>query len=408
MEQLILNSINKVNSSDIAGYVACGGYKALEKALTITPDAILAEVKKSRLTGRSAAFPVATKWSLTRQEPGNTRYIVCDADEGEPGTFKDRMILGKDPHLVIEAMIIAGYAVGACRGYIYIRGEYHNEIKAVEDAIIQARQKGYLGSNILDSGFSYDIEVYQGAGSYVVGEETALLRSMAGLRPSPGIRPPYPVTRGFLGKPTVVNNVETLANIPCIIEHGGEWYSDIGNPDYPGTKLFCLSGHVNKPGVYELPFGVTLDELIYKYGNGIKGELKAILPGGVASGFVNDLSIRMDYKSLLKVNSLLGPGAVIVMNNTVDIIDICIVTLNFFARESCGKCSVCREGIRAGLVIMNRFANDKARPGDIKLLRTLRRLMYDTANCVLGQAALNATVSATKLFPEEFELRVRS
>jgi NADH-quinone oxidoreductase subunit F len=408
MEELLLKNIHKANSQDIDVYVAGGGYQALRKALSLEPGDILNEVKKSRLIGRSGAFPVAVKWALARQEPAQPKYIVCDADEGEPGCFKDRLLMGHDPHLLLEGMIITAYTIGARQGYIYIRGEYNDEIQAVEKAVAQAVQGGYLGNNILGTGYCLDLLVYKGAGSYIVGEETALLRSMAGERPSPRARPPYPVQRGFLGKPTVVNNVETLANIPAIVSRGGDWYSGIGNPEYPGTKLFCLSGNVNRPGVYELPIGVTLRELIDEHGNGVIGELKAVLPGGISSGLVNDLDIKMDYKSLAQVNSLLGPGAVIVMNTDVNIIDISIATLRFFATESCAKCSVCREGIRAGLMILRRFERNEAGPGDIKLLRTLRRLMYDTANCVLGQAALNMAVSATKLFREEFEARVRN
>jgi len=408
MEELLLKNIYKENSQDIDVYVAGGGYQALRKALSLRPEDILNEVKKSRLLGRSGAFPVATKWAMARQESAEPKYMVCDADEGEPGCFKDRLLMGRDPHLLLEGMIIAAYTIGARQGYIYIRGEYDSEIQTIEKAIAQAAQSGYLGNNILGTGYCLDILVYRGAGSYIVGEETALLRSMAGERPSPRARPPYPVQRGFLGKPTVVNNVETLANIPAIVQNGGDWYSKIGNPEYPGTKLFCLSGSVNRPGVYELPIGVTLRELINGYGNGVSGVLKAVLPGGVASGLVNDLDIKMDYKSLVQVNSLLGPGAVIVMNTDVNIIDISIDTLRFFAKESCAKCSVCREGIRAGLMILRRFERNEARPSDIKLLRNLRRLMYDTANCVLGQAALNMAVSATKLFREEFESRVRN
>ena len=408
MEQILLKNINKTNSHDIFVYAAGGGYQALRKALSLKPEDILNEVKQSRLIGRSGAFPVGTKWSLTRKEPAEPKYLVCDADEGEPGTFKDRLIMGRDPHLLLEGMIITAFAIGVKQAYIYIRGEYLNEIQIVKNAITQAVENNYLGNNILGTDFCLNILIYKGAGSYVVGEETSLLRSMAGLRPSPGARPPYPAQSGFLGKPTVVNNVETLANIPAIIQNGGNWYSKIGNPDYPGTKLFCLSGNVNRPGVYELPIGITLRELINDHGGGVKGELKAVLPGGVASGLVNDLDIRMDYKSLQQVNSLLGTGATIVMNTDVNIIDISIDTLRFFVKESCGKCSVCREGIRAGIMILRRFERNEAKPSDIKLLRTLRRLMYETANCVLGQAALNTTVSATKLFREEFESRVRN
>jgi NADH-quinone oxidoreductase subunit F len=407
MENLLLNKINKPGLQNIGAYLAEGGYKTLKKVLLSDPNEILKELKKSRLLGRSGAFPVSAKWEMARQGTSFPKYIVCDADEGEPGCFKDRLLLSRSPHLILEAMIIAGYTVGAQQGYIYIRGEYNDEIRIVEKAIAKARVEGYLGKNILNTDFCFNIGVYRGAGSYVVGEETALLRSMAGYRPSPDARPPYPVQKGFMGKPTVINNVETLANIPDIVKNGGDWYADIGNPEYPGTKLFCLSGNVKKPGIYELPFGITLRELIYKYGGGIKGKFKAVLPGGIASGFVTDLDVKLDYKSLIKVNSLMGPGAVIVINNKLNSIDISLNILEFFARESCGKCSVCREGIRTALIIMNRFANYKAGNDDIKLLFMLRKLMYDAANCVLGQAALNTTVSAIKLFMDEFELRVR-
>jgi NADH-quinone oxidoreductase subunit F len=408
MEKILLKNIGKENSQDIDVYIAGGGYQALRKALSMKPEGVLNEVKKSRLVGRSGAFPVATKWTTTIQQTTTPKYLVCDADEGEPGCFKDRLILGRDPHLLLEGMAVAAYTIGARQAYIYVRGEYASEIQVLKNAITQAVKNNYIGNNILGTDFCLNITIYKGAGSYVVGEETALLRSMAGLRPSPGARPPYPAQCGFLGKPTVVNNVETLVNLPSIVCNGGDWYSGIGNPEFPGTKLFCLSGSIKRPGVYELPIGVTLRELINEHGHGVKGELKAVLPGGVASGLVDDLDVKMDYKSLAQVNSLLGPGAVIVMNKDINMIDISIDTLRFFAKESCGKCSSCREGIRAGLMILRRFERNEARTSDIKLLRNLRKLMYDTANCVLGQAALNMAVSATKLFRDEFEQRVRN
>jgi NADH-quinone oxidoreductase subunit F len=407
VETLLLKNNRQANPLDIDNYAAGGGYQALKTALALPFENILNEVKKSRLVGRSAGFPVGTKWAIAQRESG-PKYVVCDADEGEPGCFKDRMILSTMPYLLLEAMAIAGYAIGSQQGYIYIRGEYTNEIATLEEAVIRAKALGYLGNSILGTDFSFNITVYHGAGSYVVGEETALLKSMVGMRPSPRARPPYPAQRGFLDYPTVVNNVETLVNIPAIIRKGADWFAGIGNPDYPGTKLFCLSGHVNQPGIYELPYGVTLGELINEYGHGVKGTFKAALPGGVASGLVNDLSTRMDNKSLAVVNSSVGPGAVVVLSKEVSAIDISLETLTFFGRESCGKCSVCREGIRAGLAILYRFSAGEARADDIKLLRTLRRLMYDTANCLLGQAALNAAVSATKLFTSEFESRVRN
>jgi NADH-quinone oxidoreductase subunit F len=408
MEKILTKNIDRPNSQDIKVYLAGGGYKALEKALSMTPEEVITEVKNSGLVGRGgAAFPVSLKWSLTRREDGEPKFIVCNADEGEPGTFKDRVILRNDPHLLLEALIIGGYAIGTSHGYIYIRGEYYREIEALEEAIKQAREKGYLGDNILGSGFSFNIQLYKGAGAYVCGEETALLESMQGYRGSPDCRPPFPAQSGFLGKPTAVNNVETLANIPTIITNGGDWYSKIGSPDSPGPKLFCLSGHVNKPGVYELPLGITLRELIESYGGGVKGGFKAVLPGGVSSSLLTNLDVKLDYKSVAKAGSMLGSAAVIVMNKGTSMIDVAKNTVDFFTHESCGKCSICREGTRRGGEILSRFANGGGRAEEIDLLLELGEVMYDTACCGLGQAAMNVPVSAITLFRDEFEQKVR-
>jgi NADH-quinone oxidoreductase subunit F len=332
---------------------------------------------------------------------------VCNADEGEPGTFKDRIILSNDPHMLLEALIIAGYAIGTSKGFIYIRGEYYREIETVEKAVEQARIKGYLGDNILGSGFSFDVQLYKGAGAYVCGEETALLESMEGNRGCPDCRPPFPAQSGFLGKPTAVNNVETLCNIPAIMINGGDWYSQIGSPDSPGPKLFCLSGQVNKPGVYELPMGTTLQALIQNYGGGVKGEFKAALPGGVSSCLLTDLDVKLDYKSVAKAGSMLGSGAVIVISKDTSIIDVAKNTIDFFARESCSKCSVCREGTRRVREMLTRFANGGGKVKELDLMLELGEVMYDTACCGLGQAAMNATTSAIKLFRGEFEQRLR-
>ncbi len=408
MEKILTKNIDKPNSQDIEVYLADGGYKALEKVLTLKPEEVIDEVKKSRLVGRGgAAFPVGLKWSFTSKEDGEPKFIVCNADEGEPGTFKDRVILRNDPHLLLEAIIIGGYAIGTSHGYIYVRGEYYPEIEVLEKAIKQAKEKGYLGNNILRSGFSFNIQLYKGAGSYVCGEETALLESMEGNRGSPDCRPPFPAQSGFLGKPTAVNNVETLANIPAIIINGGNWYSKIGSPGSPGPKLFCLSGQVNKPGVYELPTGIPLRELIENYGGGVRGEFKAVLPGGVSSSLLTDLDVKLDYKSIAKAGSMLGSGAVIVINSDTSMIDVAKNTIDFFAHESCGKCSVCREGTRRAREIITRFANGGGRAEELDLLLELGEVMYDTACCGLGQVAMSATTSAIKLFRDEFEQKVR-
>jgi NADH-quinone oxidoreductase subunit F len=408
MERILTKNVGKPNSQDIEVYLGGGGYKALEKALDMKPEDVIAEVKKSKLVGRGgAAFPTGLKWEFTRREGAETKFIVCNADEGEPGTFKDRVILLNDPHLLLEALIIGGYAIGTSKGFIYIRGEYYREIETVEKAIEQAKAKGYLGNNILGSDFSFNVQLYKGAGAYVCGEETGLLESMEGNRGCPDCRPPFPAQSGFLGKPTTVNNVETLCNIPAIITNGSDWYSRIGNPDSPGPKLFCLSGQVNKPGMYELPMGITLRELIENHGEGVKGEFKAALPGGVSSSLLVNLDTKLDYRSVANAGSMLGSGAVIVINKDTSMIDVAKNTIEFFAHESCGKCSVCREGTRRAREILTRFSNGGGKAEELDLLLELREVMYDTACCGLGQAAMNTTASAIRLFGEEFEQKVR-
>lgn len=403
MEKILTKNIDKPNSQDIEVYLANGGYKALEKVLSMKPEEVTDEVKKSRLVGRGgAAFPTGLKWEFTRKESAEPKFIVCNADESEPGTFKDRVILRNDPHLLLEGIIISGYAIGAARGYIYIRGEYYHEIEVVEEAIKQVKAKGYLGDNILGSHFSFDIQLYQGAGAYVCGEETGLLESMQGNRGSPNWRPPFPTQSGFLGKPTAINNVETLCNIPAIITNSGDWYSKIGSPDSPGPKLYCLSGQVSKPGVYELPMGITLRELIENCGGGVRGEFKAALPGGVSSNLVTDLDVKLDYKSVANAGSMLGSAAVIVINRDTSIIDVAKNTMEFFAHESCGKCSICREGTRRANEILTQFINGGGKAKELDLLLELGEVMYDTACCGLGQAAMNATTSALRTFRDEF------
>jgi NADH:ubiquinone oxidoreductase subunit F (NADH-binding) len=411
MERILTKNIGKADSQDISVYLADGGYQALKKALSMNPEEIISEVKKSGLLGRGgAAFPVALKWMSTRSENVYPKYVVCNADEGEPGTFKDRIILKQDPHSLIEALIIAGYAVGAQEGYIYIRGEYYREIEAVEQAIGQTREQGYLGDNILNSGFSFNVMTYKGAGAYVCGEETSLLQSMAGMRGTPDClpRPPFPAQKGFMDKPTTVNNVETLANIPHIINRGAEWYAGIGSPESPGPKLFCLSGHVNKPGLYELPLGITLRELIEDYGGGVKGEFKVALTGGVSSSLIPDLDIKLDYKSVVLAGGMLGSASVIVMNQDTNMINVAKNTIDFFAHESCGKCSICREGTRRAREILKRLYHKEGKANDIALLQELGVVMFDTACCGLGQSAMNLTGSAIKLFRKEFEEGVMS
>ena len=407
MEKILLKDIDKPNLCDIDVYIGGGGYKALKKTLGMTPEETIGEVKKSKLVGRGgAAFPTGLKWEFTRKEKDKVKFLVCNADEGEPGTFKDRVLLKNNPHLLIEGMIIGGYAIGANKGVIYIRGEYFEEIRKLNKAIEEARKKKYIGKNILGSGFSYELQVRCGAGAYVCGEEMTLFESLEGKRGYPRERPPFPTHSGFMGKPTVINNVETLCNIPAIMINGGDWYSKIGGPDSPGTKLFCLSGHVNKPGVYELPMGITLRKLIEKYGGGVKGKFKGVLPGGVSSSLLTNLDVKLDYKSVADAGSMLGSGAVIVINSDTNILDVAKNSMEFFVHESCGQCVPCREGTRRANEILSRFVNKKGRKEDIDLLLELGDVMYDTARCGLGQAAMNVTTSGIKIFNDEFTERV--
>jgi len=409
VEKILLKDIDRPNLNDIGIYIDGGGYKALEKALKMNPQKVIEEVKNSRLVGRGgAAFPTGLKWEFTRKEKNEPKFLICNADEGEPGTFKDRVLLKNNPHLLIESMIIGGYTIGANKGFIYIRGEYFEEIKRLNEAIEQARTEGYLGENILNSNFSFDLEVYCGAGAYVCGEETTLFESLEGKRGCSRERPPFPTQSGYMNKPTAINNVETLCNLPAIINNGAEWYSKIGSPNSPGTKLFCISGQINRPGVYELPMGITLRELIENYGGGAKGEFKAALPGGVSSNLLTDLDVKLDYKSVADAGSMLGSGAVIVINSEMSIVDVARNCLEFFTHESCGQCTPCREGTRRANEILGRFVEGKGRTEDIDFLLELGEVMYDASRCGLGQAAMNAATSAVNLFRDEFTQQVKN
>ena len=405
--KILLKRIEKQNyKPDIKSYLKNSGFKALKKALRMRPEDILDEIKKSRLVGRGGAgFPTGLKWELAYKAQDFPKYVVCNADEGEPGTFKDRIILEKDPHSIIEAMIICAYTIKAECGFIYIRGEYFKAYEVLERAIKEAEAYGFLGENILNSGFSFRIFLYKGAGSYVCGEETALLESLEGKRGQSRIKPPFPTFAGFKNKPTVLNNVETLANIPHIILKGGEWFSKIGSKNSPGTKLYCLSGDIRKPGVYELPTNVTLKDLIYKYAGGPKGEIKAILPGGVSSSVLleKDLDVIMDYKEVQKRGSTLGSGAVIVMNKKRCIVDVNKKILDFFNHESCGKCAPCREGVKRAKEILEFISEGKSDLSDLELLKELQEVLADTSLCGLGQAALNCVRSSIDKFYEEFK-----
>lgn len=379
-----------------------GKYSGLEKARTMTPDAVVAEIKASGLVGRGgAAFPTGIKWEGAAKAPADQKYVICNADESEPGTFKDRILLIDDPHLTIEGMCIAAYAIGASKGYIYLRGEYPYILPVLENALSEAREAGYLGKD-------FDIELRLGAGAYICGEETALFESIEGKRGFPRVKPPFPTTHGVFGMPTVINNVETLCNVPLIIAKGSAEYRKIGTEKSPGPKLFCVSGDVVKPGLYEVPFGVTLRELLEMAG-GVPGNknLQAVLFGGAAGAFATSahLDVKMTFEDLRAAGLPLGSGVVMIFDETRDMRQSLLELGHFFAHESCGKCYPCQMGTQRQKEILERVANGGAMPGDSIRLQDVGWTMTDASLCGLGQTAASAVLSAIKLWPELFEER---
>jgi NADH-quinone oxidoreductase subunit F len=391
-------------------YSSGGGYAGLKKALTMTPQDVLGEVKAAGLVGRGgAAFPTGIKWEGAAKASGQPKYIVCNADESEPGTFKDRILMEEDPHRTIEGMIIAAHAVGARRGYIYIRGEYPYAFKVMGDALEDARQAGLLGPSILGSSLDFDIEMRLGAGAYICGEETALLESIEGKRGLPRIKPPFPTTDGLFGKPTVINNVETFCNIPLILERGAAEYRKIGTERSPGPKLFCVSGQIQRPGLYEVPFGVTLRHLLFDLAGGLKHgrKLQAVLMGGAAGAFATekDLDVILSFENLTAAGLPLGSGAVMVFDDSADMRDVLKRLGHFFADESCGKCYPCQLGARRQSEILDRAATGASLVGDRERLSDVGNTMIDASLCGLGQTAPTAVLSAMKLWPEMFDTK---
>ena len=383
-----------------------GNYPALAKALAMKPEEIVAEIKASGLVGRGgAAFPTGIKWEGAANAPGDQKYVICNADESEPGTFKDRILLLDDPHRTIEGMLIAGYAIGASRGYLYVRGEYPYIFPVLEKALQEARDAHLLGENILGSAFSFEIEIRMGAGAYICGEETALFESIEGKRGFPRVKPPFPTIHGVFGKPTVINNVETLCNVPLIVSMGSEEYRKIGTEKSPGPKLFCVSGDVARPGLYEVPFGVNLRELLEMAG-GVAGEknLQAVLFGGAAGAFATSdhLDVKMTFEDLRAVGLPLGSGVVLIYDETRDMRAALKELGHFFAHESCGKCYPCQMGTQRQKEILERVANGCALPGDLVRLQDVGWTMTDASLCGLGQTAASAVLSAIKLWPELF------
>jgi len=406
--RVILKNIGVIDPTSIEEYIALGGYDAVAKAVTqMKPEEVIAEMKASQLKGRGGAgFPAGLKWEFTAKAEGASKYIVCNADEGEPGNFKDRLIMEGDPHQIIEGMIIAGYAVGAHEGYIYIRGEYQQSVEHTERAIGVAREMGLLGKDILGSGFDFDITIFKGAGAYICGEETALIESLEGRRGESRTKPPFPPSHGLMGQPTVVNNVETLANVPHIIVNGAEWYCGIGTGQNKGTKIFSPCGDVLYPGVYEVPFGVTLRDVLYNMAGGIKSgkKLKAVLMGGPSGVLVGPDALD---RKLCAEDLAPGAGALIVLDEDKCIVDLMQNIAAFFYHESCGQCVPCREGCKRMLETFNWWMAGAGSEGDIKLLESLANTLAVSSKCGLGQFAGVAFKSSLPLFTDEYKAHLK-
>lgn len=384
-----------------------GDYAALRRAVfDMSPDELITEVEVSGLIGRGgAAFPTNLKWKYTRQASGNPRYIVCNADESEPGTFKDRVLMESQPHLLLEGIALAGYAIGASKGYLFIRGEYPEAVQHLRIAIAEAESAGLLGENIMESNFGFEIELRRGAGAYICGEETALFEAIEGKRGFPRVKPPFPTTHGLFGKPTAVNNVETLCAIPLIVLHGPAWFRQWGTEGSAGTKLVSVSGHVNRPGVYEIAPGLTLRELIEHHCEGVVGTLKAVLMGGAAGTFLasHEIDVPLTFEDLRRIGSTFGSGAIMVFNDTADLRDVLVRLGRFFQHESCGKCFPCQLGTQRQLELLERL--NHPHPGDNQRLQDVGLTMTEASLCGLGQTAASAVLSAMKKFPEVFDGR---
>ena len=406
--RIVLRNCGVIDPEKIDDYIARDGYKAIEKVLfEMTPEQVVEEILKSGLRGRGGAgFPTGMKWKFAQQQPKGQKYMVCNADEGDPGAYMDRSTLEGDPHSILEAMTIAGYAIGASKGFIYIRAEYPLAIHRLEVAIGQARELGLLGEDILGSGFSFDIELRFGAGAFVCGEETALLQSIEGNRGMPKPRPPFPAVKGLWGRPTVINNVETLANIPVIINQGADWFNKIGTATTKGTKVFALTGKVNNSGLIEVPMGTTLREIIFDIGGGIRGghQFKAAQTGGPSGGIIPPqfLDTPIDYESLAKIGSIMGSGGLIVMDETDCVVDIAKFYLDFTVDESCGKCAPCRIGGRKLLNYLKKITDGRGTEQDIKDMEAICDAMNKASLCGLGQTASNPVKSTLRYFMDEY------
>jgi NADH-quinone oxidoreductase subunit F len=412
MERFILPEIRDLHRIDV--FEAHGGYKAFRKALQMKPEDVTEEVKKSGLKGRGGAcFPTGLKWTFMPKQSARPKYLCVNGDEAEPGTFKDRQIFEFNPHLMIEGALIAAYAMGVSISYVYVRGEYGKWIKMIEKALRDAYGKGYIGQNILGSGFSTEVIVHKGAGAYICGEESALMNSIEGGRGYPRVKPPFPAQKGLWTYATTINNVETISNVPVIINNGWEWYSKIGAPKHPGPILVGVSGHVNKPGVYEMPTGVPLLEIIHKHAGGVPGNkgIKAVIPGGSSTMILRGDQLEgvcMDAESLKAAGSSVGTGGMIVMDEDTDLIRVITRIAKFYYHESCGQCTPCREGTGWLWKVLRRFERGEGRREDIDLLMDVATNIEGNTICALGDAAAWPVQSMVRRFRDEFEKRVKA
>ena len=411
--RIVLRNCGFINPENIKEYIARDGYEALAKALTeMTPEQVIEEVKASGLRGRGGGgFPTGLKWGFARAAKGDKKYVICNADEGDPGAFMDRSILEGDPHALIEGMAIAGYAIGADEGYIYVRAEYPLAIKRLKIAIAQAHEMGLLGEDIFRSGFNFKLNIKEGAGAFVCGEETALIASIEGRRGEPRVRPPFPANKGLWGKPSNVNNVETFANVSKIIAKGSQWYASMGTEKSKGTKVFALTGKVKNTGLAEVTMGLTLREIIFDIGGGIinNKKFKAVQIGGPSGGCIPEelLDLPIDYDSLIQAGAMMGSGGLVVMDEDTCMVELARFFLNFTQLESCGKCTPCREGTKIMLDILERITKGEGKEGDIELLQSLAETIKSTALCGLGQTAPNPVLATLRYFRDEYEAHIK-
>jgi len=401
-----------IDPTKIEDYIAIGGYKALIQALSMQPKEIIEEIKKSGLRGRGGAgFPTGIKWEIASKQKNGVKYIICNADEGDPGAYMDRNLLEGNPQLIIEGMIIGAYAIGANKGWVYVRDEYPLAVENITRNVKQAREMGFLGKNILNTGFDFDIEITRGAGAFVCGEETALIHSIEGKRGNPTQRPPFPAQKGLYGKPTNINNVETWANVPKIVENGADWYANIGTETSKGTKIFSLVGKVKNTGLVEVPMGITIEEIVFDIGCGTPDgkKIKAIQTGGPSGGCIprDYFNLPIDYESLKQAGSIMGSGGMIVMDEDTCMVDFARYFINFLQAESCGKCSSCREGTQRMFEILTDITEGKANDTSIELLEELAYVIKETSLCGLGQTAPNPVLSTLKYFKNEYISHIR-